>query len=150
MAKDFIEQRATRTRASAETRGRRTYPADQGPCSPAEIDKLYRKSQIASNLNVDGGDGLMDRKQHAFEVKIQKPQSPEDQRLPDYDNDVPLTGRRAWLRGGGKAGAGHLDFDSVGIPGPATGSGRSRMASGKDATKSPFSAAYRKGAGEGF
>jgi len=54
---------------------------------------------------------------------MQKPQPAGDHeidgRLPDYSNDVPLTGRRSWLRGGGKQGAGHLDFDHVGNPGPA-------------------------------
>jgi hypothetical protein len=130
-----------------EQDARRTTPSDHKPYSPSEIDRLYRKDRIASNLNVDGGDGLMDKRLHDYEVSMQQPQRLGDHnvdgRLPDYLNDVPTLGRRAWLRGHGKAGSGHLDFDHVGNPGSAKGGSRLK-ATGQDISESPFSAAYIK------
>jgi hypothetical protein len=158
MAQDYQEQRATRTRKAAETRDRRTAPEHSGPPSVREIEKLYKKDQIASNLNTDGGDGLQSKSHHDFEVKAQAPQPLGDEatngRLPDYHNDVP---EGSWLRGHGKQGAGHLNFDSLGrrgsghrYPSCKPEKGAPCTATGQDQTKSPFSAAYRKGAGEGF
>jgi hypothetical protein len=123
----------------------RTKPADHKPYSPAAIEKLYDKSDFAPLKNA-GPDGLVSRKQHASEEAARGPQFVEDKHGAGYNPDVP---EKSWLRGGGKQGAGHMDFDAVGIPGPAKGGGRIR-ASGRDIKESPFSAAYRRGAGEGF
>jgi hypothetical protein len=123
---------------------RRTRPDDCRPYSPKRIEALYRKARVAPNLNVDGGDGLVDRKRHAFEVKIQRPQFSEDQCLPDYDNDV--SGERSWLRGGQDGGESNPCFDrgkfdkSSVPPKPASG----LKATGQDAPRSPFSSAYIK------
>jgi hypothetical protein len=147
MAKDYVDQRATRTRASAETRGRQTAEKDQGPYSPEAIDKLYDKGEYAP-FHETGGDGLVDAKQHAFDVKIQKPQFPEDQHLPGYDNDVPERRR------GGRQGSERATFDTGKLdpgnkPGRWASGGGKNTASGTDCKSSPFSAAHFKGRGEG-
>jgi hypothetical protein len=147
MAKrDYIEERAAGSEKSALTRGRRTAPYDRKPYSPAEIDKLYAKSQIASNLNTDGGDGLQSQELHDYEAKVQQPSAAGDKnidgRLPDYFNDV---AKGSYLRGHGKQGAGHLDFDKGGsgfrYGGPERG--EKCTANGKNAKSNPFSSASR-------
>jgi hypothetical protein len=78
----------------------------------------------------------------------QRPQDAIDQRAKNYDNDLPLKGDRAWLRGGADGGCSRPTFDHSN--GRGTQPAKGLKASGADATKSPFSAAHRKGAGEGF
>jgi hypothetical protein len=125
----------------------RTKAAVSGkPHSPEQIDQFY-----------DRVPGWAGRHRPDMDQKAEKPspadkhqanQDPQDFHAAPYRNDVPLTGHRAWLRGGGKQGAGHLDFDHVGNPkGPK---GPRNKATGQDISESPFSGAYRKGAGEGF
>ena len=144
MARDYIENRAAKSVKTAETRGRRTAPEDQGPYTPKQIDRLYRKSEIASNLNVDGGDGLVSKRIHAFEEAARGPQfKGTDGHFPDYLNDVPIT---RWTRG--KDATEKPGYVPTGNPGTARGA--KIEASGRDMHKSPFSAAHRKGAGEGF
>ena len=169
------ELNLTSGRKSGEDK-RRTQPKDVGPPSPAEVAALYKKDRVHSSLNDRDGDGLSTKEQHAREVKSQKPQDPMDQHdngLGRYDNDV----ADGWLRGSGlKAAEAKPFFDSysnkavlrerttdpkaglngsrpersaVKAPGPAKG-GKPNTASGQDCKSSPFSSAYRKGAGEGF
>jgi hypothetical protein len=123
-----------------------TKPENRDPYSPEAIQGFYKKSRVG--LNTEGGDGLSGKAHHGADVRIQRPQDLGDPttngRMKNYDNDVP---QGSWLRGGGKQGAGHIDFDHVGNPKPNKGGGKC-TASGQDATKSPFSSAYRRG--EGF
>jgi len=119
---------------------RRTKPADCRPYSPARIGAIYRKGKSTPDL---GGKG----------DAAQKNQFSEDQHSRTYNNDVPLTGDRAWLRGGGEGHRPDLDrgkFDLGNKPDRSAAGGRPNKASGQDCHKSPFSAAHRKGAGEGF
>jgi hypothetical protein len=140
MAKDYVEQRAAKTVCGAGARDRQTAPRDQKPYSQVQIEKLYRKDRVAPNLNVGRGDGLVSNKLHDYEKAARGPQFKDiDGRFPDYLNDVP---EKSWLRGGGKQGAGHLEFDHVGNPGAARG-GAKIEASGKDTKRSPFSAAAK-------
>src|ERR1700730_6253408 len=93
------------TAAKAGEDRRRTEPKVDGrPLSPKEIDALYKKDRVASNLNTAGGDGLVSKELHSYETRMQQPQALGDHdvngRLPGYHNDVPLTGKRSWLRGG--------------------------------------------------
>jgi len=124
----------------------RTKPADQGPLSPRAVEKLYDRSDFAPLRNA-GADGLVSKKQHAYETSMQKPQPAGDHeidgRLPSYDNDVPI---RRWVRSNDATSKPH--FDHVGNPKPASGGGRNK-ASGRDIRESPFSAAHFKGRGEG-
>jgi hypothetical protein len=123
----------------------RTKPADRGPYSPEAIEKLYDKSDDAPFRRA-GPDGLITRKQHASEEAARGPQFVEDKHGEGYNPDVPLD----WRRGGGaKHAEGYPGFDPVGNPKPAKGGGRI-TGSGRDIKESPFSAAYRRGAGEGF
>ena len=135
------------TRYSEETKGevrekdadrgqRRTKPRDIPALSPRAIDNLYSKGRVRPR-----------------EMKAEDHEAP--QRLGDPINlrgklnDVPES---SWLRGGGRAGEDYACFDTGRLdpsskpPKPAKG----LRASGADCTRSPFSAAYRKGAGEGF
>lgn len=121
----------------ADAAKRRTKPEDHRPYSPKAIDAIYRKGKTITRPR---------------DPEHQPPQFPEDQHAKGYDNDVPLKGERSWLRGGGRGGEdrptfdrGHFDNNSK-PPKPASG----LKASGQDCSKSPFSAAYRKGSGEGF
>src|SRR5260221_7999800 len=75
---------------------RRTGPEDHSPYSPAEIEKFISKGK---DFPHGRGHSAPDHIGH------QKPQFEEDQHSPGYDNDVPLTGDRAFLRGGGE---GHI------------------------------------------
>jgi len=125
---------------------RRTQPyVNEGPPSPAAVERLYKRDMVAPNLNVDGGDGLVSKRQHAYELKTQAPQAlgniDVNGRLSNYDNDAPSTGRRAWLRGmGPKQAEAYPAFDSTGIPDGSV-KGPKNKASGQDCHSSPFSAA---------
>jgi hypothetical protein len=134
MARDYVDQRATRTRVSAETRGRRTKPEDHRPYSPEQIDALYSKGEY-SPFHKTAGDGLVDAKQHKYDVMIQKPQFPEDQHGPGYNPDVPIT---RWVRGADATKKPGYVFtgDPKGPKGPPC------KASGADISESPFSAAH--------
>jgi hypothetical protein len=119
---------------------RRTRPEDHRPYSPAEIEKIYAK-----------GKETISRKNWLHE-EHQANQFIEDKHQDNgrgrYNNDT-----KGWLRGHGSVnGALYPSFDHGKLdpaskpPKPASG----LRASGQDMTKSPFSAAYRRGAGEGF
>jgi hypothetical protein len=100
----------------------------------------------APPLHGHGGDGDGLTHNHTQEVELQKNQDPVDRQLPGYHNDVALD----WRRGQGKRQAeGRPDYDATGNPGSAKGGSRC-TANGRDCLDSPFSAAYRKGLGEGF
>jgi hypothetical protein len=143
MAKDYIEERATRSRGASETRGRRTAPsAKPYDHEPLAVHKLYQRGEYAP-FNKTGGDGLVDQKRHDFDVKIQKPQFAEDQHGPGYNPDVPET---SYLRGGGKGGESRPYFDrgkyDIGNQPGRQAKGGSRLeATGADCKSSPFSAA---------
>jgi hypothetical protein len=132
---------------------RRTQPKDQGPYSVAQIDALYKKDAIKSNLNTDGGDGLQSKELHDYEIRMQQPQALGDHdvdgRLPDYLNDVPEGDWRRGRRGAHKSGgAGYPCFDQGKLdpgnqPGRWAKGGGKLKASGKDETKSPFSRAHK-------
>jgi hypothetical protein len=119
---------------------RRTKPEDHRPYSPKRVDALYAKGkETVSRKDWLGPDH-------------QANQDPEDKhqdhRRGRYHNDT-----KGWLRGHGSVdGAllptfdhGKLDPAST-PPKPASG----LKASGKNCERSPFSAAHRKGSGEGF
>jgi hypothetical protein len=119
---------------------RRTRPADVPALSVKAINNLYAKNRLRPNMRADDHEA---------------PQELGDRnnlRAPNYHNDVPLTGERSWLRGGGRGGEDNPCFDTGKLdvankpPRPPKG----LEASGADCTRSPFSAAYRKGLGEGF
>jgi hypothetical protein len=138
---------------------RQTQPKVDGrPASVAEIDKLYAKDRVRG-LNHADGDGLVSVELHSYETRMQQPQALGDHdvngRLPGYVNDVPLTGKRSFLRGAGRGGEDQTFFDRGKLdpsnqPGRWGAGGGKLKASGQDIPSSPFSAAYRKGAGEGF
>jgi hypothetical protein len=115
---------------------RRTKPRVEGrPLSPRAIDRVYAETDYPLGR---GG------KTHEH----QKNQFHEDFHDKNYDNET-----KGWVRGQGSVnGALYPSFDHGKLdpaskpPRPATG----LKASGTDCHKSPFSAAYRKGAGEGF
>jgi hypothetical protein len=83
------------------------------------------------------GDGLATKAEHAYEVKIQKPQFREDQRHPNYDNDVALDWRRGMAD---HQACGKPFYDFTGLPKNARG-GSANSASGQDMPRSPLSAA---------
>jgi hypothetical protein len=124
---------------------RRSWPkVDGAPESPKQIDDMYKKARIAPNLNVDGGDGLVSKQVHDYERGVQRSQALGDNnvdgKLSDYDNDV----KDGWLRGSGVRGAtARPSFDSVGMPAPARGGGKSTAKHNFDAKTSPFSAAAK-------
>jgi hypothetical protein len=108
---------------------RRTRPADRGCPSVKAFNRIYNEGRDRPNMK-------------ASKVP-QRNQDPIDAHGPGYDNDVPLTGDRAWLRGGGIGHRPNLDhgkYDISNAP-PKVPSGL--KATGKDMTKSPFSAAHR-------
>jgi hypothetical protein len=118
---------------------RRTVPGDVRPYSPARIDKLYAQ-----------GRETVSRKEwhHTEHQENQNPEDAHDNGRGRYDNDT-----KGWLHGQGSVNGALLPtFDHGKLdpnnkpPKPATG----LKASGQDCHKSPFSAAHRKGAGEGF
>jgi hypothetical protein len=113
---------------------RRTLPYDAKPPSPKEFDRVYNEGRHRHpEMNAT--------KEH------QKPQFPEDQHGRKYDNDVPLAGPRAFLRGGDNGGTSAPWFDHQRIEQKR---GERQRATGSDCNRSPFSAAHRKGSGEGF
>ena len=78
----------------------------------------------------------------------------EDRHGPKYHNDV---SQRSWLRGGEDGGLSRPTFDHMSkshsgdlVHNPNPRRGEKCTASGQDMPASPFSAAHRKGAGEGF
>jgi hypothetical protein len=105
-------------------------------------EAIYSGRTRAAGCSADG-DGLSSKKQAAMERMLQKPQDHDhdggESRAATYDNEVPLTGDRAWLRGGGD---GHRprNFDGGGsdMTKPAKG-----LKGGGNCEKSPFSAAGR-------
>jgi hypothetical protein len=112
---------------------RRTAPADLGPASPREIDRIYRMGKTVTQPK---------------DPEHQPPQFPEDKRdekAGRYSNDV----KPGWLRGSGIEGAcarptyDHQPEHQHKVP-------KGNKATGQDCDKSPFSAAYRRGNGEGF
>jgi hypothetical protein len=116
---------------------RRSSPVANGrPPSPEAVERIYSKGKESPDLAQ--GD----------KRDLQKPQDPVEKRQKDYDGDV-----KGWANGQGavKGGLypcfdrGKLDPSSV-PPKQAPG----LKASGQDMTKSPFSAAYRRGQGEGY
>jgi len=115
---------------------RRTKPADCRPYSPARIEAIYSKGKTTPDMGSKSD-------------VAQKNQFPEDAHGPGYCPEVP---RGAWARGGDLGGNGRPGFDHGKLdpaskpPKPASG----LKASGQNCHKSPFSAAHRKGAGEGF
>lgn len=81
------------------------------------------------------GDGLVTASQHAREVRLQKPQDIQNQHGAGYANDV----ANDWRRGMGSDRAeGRPGFDHGRPRHPAKSLG-----GGKDASRSPFSAAHR-------
>lgn len=159
MAKaDFIEKQATRTMGSAKNRGReKAYVHD-----PLAVNPVYERGRYSpKGVNHADGDGLQTKALHDREVILQRPQFTMDGHLGEttsYDKDGRLKSHNPGsiagdtmrgLRGGDQQGGGYSCFDHVGNPGMAKGGGKLK-ASGKDEHKSPFSAAYRKGSGEGF
>lgn len=86
------------------------------------------------------GDGLVDARQHAREVKLQKPQDIENMHGRSYAPDVPSD----WRRGMGRGQAeGRPGFDDGYQRKPAK-----TLGGGKDCWKSPFSAAGRNYGGK--
>jgi hypothetical protein len=128
---------------SGRPRRRLTEGAD--PTGP--INDLYRGK---SNVRITRAGELKSDKPSVspkrWADENQQPQFHEDQHDSNYDND---TGR-SWEHSGGdrrpnfdhKAGSGHHFREPP--------SGGQRNATGKDCMKSPWSVAYRKGAGENF
>jgi hypothetical protein len=87
----------------------------------------------------------VDRETRQREVRLQKPQDAIDSRGKSYDNDT-----SGWVRAPGEDGTRYPCFDhgkldpSSKPPKPATG----LKATGRDAPKSPFSAAHKTYEGE--
>jgi hypothetical protein len=115
---------------------RRTVPGDVRPYSPKRIDDLYAEGKTLP-LGKRG-----ETHEH------QPNQAPEDKHHANYDNDC-----KGWVRGEGSINGGlHPQFDHGKLdpnnkpPKVPTG----LKASGSNCEKSPFSAAHRKGQGEGF
>jgi hypothetical protein len=107
------------------------------------IDFLYDNPIEGSKRSYGkpmAGDGLVTAKQHAEEVRLQRPQFPEDRHGAGYCPDVPSD----WRRG---MGSKHAE----GRPGFNRGTPRSpakSLGGGKDCWKSPFSAAGRNYGGK--
>jgi len=89
-----------------------------------------------------------------FNAEHQENQMVEDKHFDHgrgrYRNDVPLKGETAWLRGGGEGHRPNMDRGKLDITDRPPKADRGNKASGQDMPKSPFSAAYRRGSGEGF
>jgi hypothetical protein len=114
---------------------RRTRPEDHRPWSPKAIDRLYAKGKESPSLG--------DKSDKAY-----RNQFVEDRHGPGYENDT-----KGWSRGGDLGGDGRPGFDGGKLDianKPQKARGPKCEASGQDMHKSPFSAAYRKGSGEGF
>jgi hypothetical protein len=118
---------------------RRTKPADMGPPSPAKLAKDYAKGRE----RVSHKDWFApDHRENQF------PEDAHDNGRGRYENDVPLTGERSWLRGGG---SGHrpTGFDAGPIHGlPTSNKSGKCEADGRNLEKSPFSAASKTYGGE--
>jgi hypothetical protein len=134
MAKYSIKARDEVPDKHSDNAQRRTRPADIPALSPKAINDLYAKGRLRPKMRAEDHEA---------------PQELGDRnnlRAPNYHNDVPLTGDRAWLRGGGRGGEDNPCFDAGKLdvadkpPKPAKG----LTASGQDMQKSPFSAAYIK------
>jgi hypothetical protein len=118
---------------------RRTVPGDVRPYSPKRIDDLYAK-----------GKETVSRKEwhHTEHQENQFIEDHHDNGRGRYDNDC-----KGWVRGEGSINGGlhpqfdHGKLDPNNVP-PKIPTGN--KASGQDCHKSPFSAAYRRGQGEGF
>jgi hypothetical protein len=100
---------------------------------------------------------LLGEPENESEPWSEMPQAPSDRWAPEYLNDTPDGFLRASRKGGPDRNGAYerhhsIAYDHVGNPGhPLQRSqGGSLEATGKDCTKSPFSSAHRRGAGEGF
>jgi hypothetical protein len=126
---------------------RRTKPADVGCPSVEEFHRIYNDGRIRPFGAA--GDGLVDKETRQREVRLQRNQFQEDQhdnsKRGRYDNDT-----SGWVRAPGEDGTRYPRFDhgkldpSSKPPKPATG----LTATGRDAPKSPFSAAHKTYEGE--
>lgn len=146
----------------------RTKPADQGPYSPAKFDKWYNTGRASEFKD---GDGMSAPSLHACDVAEQRPQFMNDGHLVEVDDYDYSTGRRTpdkktsgfdsadtrgWVRSPGESARGYPGYDpnergsGFRYKSCAPEKGGKSKASGQDEHKSPFSAAYRKGSGEGF
>jgi hypothetical protein len=125
---------------------RQTQPKVDGrPASVSEIDALYKKDRVADNLNTAGGDGLVSKELHSYEIRMQQPQALGDHdingRLPSYDNDV-APRRRGGRQGSERATFDHGKYDLGDKPGRCAKGGGKCEATGQDISESPFSAAH--------
>jgi hypothetical protein len=112
--------------------GRRTKPADVGPPSVEEFHRIYNEGRERP--------AGMKAKDESAPEKLGDPNT--TQRAKGYFNDVPLTGERSWLRGGGHGGLSRPTYDHQ--PEHRHSMAKGNKASGADTTKSPFSAAHIK------
>lgn len=107
------------------------------------LDFLYGNPKLGTSRRYGSqmaGDGLVSAKQHAREVKLQKPQDIENMHGKGYAPDVASD----WRRGMGRGQAeGRPGFDDGYQHKPAKSLG-----GGKDCWKSPFSAAGRNYGGK--
>jgi hypothetical protein len=120
----------------------RTRPTDQSPASPKAINALYAKGKIRPFGHAEG-DGLVDRKTHQQDIRIQKPQDAIDGREKNYDNDC-----HGYVRAAGEdatkdrpGGFDHGKYDLSSKPQKATGP--RNTARGSNLERSPFSAAAK-------
>ena len=108
-------------------------------------DKIPRGMKIPGMYTAKG-DGMSSEAEYKKNVKLQfsadnDPDGNHDESEPaNYSNEVPLTGERAWLRGGG---SGHrpTGFDAGPVHSKNPIKGEKNNAKDGDCTKSPFSAA---------
>lgn len=100
MAKYSIKARDEVPDKHSDNAQRRTRPADIPALSPKAINDLYAKGRLRPKMRAEDHEA---------------PQELGDRnnlRAPNYHNDVPLTGDRAWLRGGGRGGEDNPCFDA--------------------------------------
>jgi len=128
-----------------DNRLRRSAPADVGPPSPEKLKRLYDEGRTRlTKKQWLAPDHQANQDVEDFHDKAKAPG------FNGYDNDVP---EKSWLRGGGEGHRPNMDvgkFDISNKPDRVAPGGGRNKASGQDMHKSPFSAAHRKGAGEGF
>jgi hypothetical protein len=118
---------------------RRTKPADSGPPTVEEFHRIYNDGRIRPHG--EAGDGLVDRETRQREVRLQKPQDAIDSRGKSYDNDT-----SGWVRAPGEDGTKYPCFDHGKLDPsskPQKPTGPKNTATGRNAPKSPFSAAHQ-------